>query len=64
MTALELFDVEEIEDGLKGYEVVKQQRIKDGLWEAHIKNSNCEDIWDKLKPIEFKIDLTQVQIEP
>ena len=29
-----------------------------------ITNHNCEDVWDKLKPISFKIENTVITIEP
>lgn len=60
VTAMELYSIDEGD----GYEIKKQQRKSNGLWEVHIHNSNCEDLWDKLKPIEFKIEKTVITIEP
>ena len=32
--------------------------------EIRITNHNCKDVWDKLKPISFKIEDTVITIEP
>lgn len=47
----------------KDYRVVKE-RNENGQWEIRVVNLNCEDVWDKLKPIKFKIENTSITIEP
>ena len=45
------------------YKVISEMHTN-GMSEIRVVNRNCEDIWDKLKPISFKIENTTITIEP
>lgn len=45
------------------YRIIKEKTDK-GLWEIRIPNKNCDEVVDKLKPIEFKLENTTIIIKP
>ena len=47
----------------QGYRVIKE-RNENGQFEIRVVNLNCKDVWEKLKPISFKIESTTITIEP
>jgi len=42
---------------------VSSEVADNGLKEIRI-DRNCRDIWSKLKPVQFKLESTQIEIQP
>lgn len=45
------------------YKFIKE-KTDQGYWEIRIPDKACSDVWDDLKPIEFKLENTTIVIQP
>lgn len=46
------------------YRIVKEKSLDTGMWEIRVPDKNCKDVWGFLKPIAFKLEKTNIVIQP